>query len=178
MKLYFKDKPFLKPRFVLSILIIFCLGGSVPYRLAFEDTGKQNNRVNFRKQTSLQAPLGACPQTRYTHMVPPFLYNKKNPLTSTPENLFIGQLLYNVIRNPLACRDCHGEKGDGEGLKWAGLDTPPRNFTCKKTMKEIPDGQLFGVIKYGSPGTKMFAYDLLEDDQIWQLVLYIRQFAK
>jgi hypothetical protein len=58
------------------------------------------------------------------------------------------------------------------------LDAPPRNFTCGTTMEKIPDGQLFGIIKFGSPGNKMFAYDLLEDDQIWQLVLYIRQFAK
>ena len=87
-------------------------------------------------------------------------------------------MLYHNVRGPLACKDCHGENGDGKGSKWGGLDYPPRNFTCLFTMEEIPDGQLFGVIKFGSPGTKMLAYDIFEDEQIWQLVLYIRQFAQ
>ncbi|NIP99686.1 MAG: cytochrome C, partial [Nitrospinaceae bacterium] len=43
--------------------------------------------------------------------------------------------------------------------------------------KDIPDGQMFWIIKNGSPGTRMPAFGNLSDEQIWQLVLYIRQFA-
>jgi len=45
-------------------------------------------------------------------------------------------------------------------------------------MKSLPDGQLFWVIQNGSPGSVMPAFDNLDDDQIWQLILYIRNFSK
>jgi hypothetical protein len=45
-------------------------------------------------------------------------------------------------------------------------------------MKNIPDGQLFWVIKNGSKGTGMMGFKMLSDDQIWQLVSYKRKLAK
>ena len=44
-------------------------------------------------------------------------------------------------------------------------------------MQAIPDGQLFWVIKYGSKGTDMVGYENLSDEQVWQLVAYLRQFS-
>lgn len=60
----------------------------------------------------------------------------------------------------------------------AALVPQPRNFTCGATMKDIPDGQLFRIVKNGSPGTGMMSFAGLQDDQIWQLVHYIRSLAK
>jgi len=45
-------------------------------------------------------------------------------------------------------------------------------------MNEIPDGQLYWVIKNGSPGTGMMSFAGLPDEQVWQLVHYIRSLAK
>jgi hypothetical protein len=45
-------------------------------------------------------------------------------------------------------------------------------------MKDIPDGQLFWIIKNGSQGTGMMSYAGLPDEQIWQLIQYIRWLAK
>jgi hypothetical protein len=53
----------------------------------------------------------------------------------------------------------------------------PRDFTCFQTMKEISDGQMFWIIKHGSHGTRMKLFKDLEEDQIWQLVHYVRRFA-
>ena len=78
----------------------------------------------------------------------------------------------------MACRLCHGKHGDGKGPGGAGINPAPRNFTCAATMKDISDGQLFGIIKAGSPGTAMPAFRSLKDEQIWQMVLYIREFGK
>jgi len=55
---------------------------------------------------------------------------------------------------------------------------PPRNFTCGSMMKDIPDGQLFWIIKNGSPGTGMMSFAGLPDEQVWQLVHYIQSLAK
>jgi len=44
-------------------------------------------------------------------------------------------------------------------------------------MNKIPDGQLYWVIKNGSKGTGMMGFKALSEDQIWQVVSYIRQFS-
>jgi hypothetical protein len=45
-------------------------------------------------------------------------------------------------------------------------------------MNDISDGQLFWIIKKGSPGTGMMAFAGLPDDQVWQLIQYIRTLAQ
>jgi hypothetical protein len=45
-------------------------------------------------------------------------------------------------------------------------------------MKNLPDGQLFWVIKNGSPGTGMMPFGNLSDDEVWELIHYIRSLAK
>lgn len=122
--------------------------------------------------------LGACPQPRRTHHAPSNIHNKKNPLKPTAKNLKKGRVLYQSRAKPLACKHCHGLAGEGKGYKAVNMVPPPRNFTCAKTMKEITDGQMFWIVKNGSKDTEMQAYDTLKDNQVWQLVLYIRQFAK
>lgn len=71
-----------------------------------------------------------------------------------------------------------GPEGDGLGPMAAGFTPPPRNFRCAETMGALPDGQLFWVVRKGSPGTGMMAYPGLSEEQIWQLVLYLRSFAR
>lgn len=95
-----------------------------------------------------------------------------NPLENTSENIEAGRVLFQLEVQP-TCTMCHGF-GDGRGIMADTLMPPPRNFSCKETMKDIPDGQLFGIITNGSEGTGMPAFFDLDDDQIWKLILYIR----
>jgi hypothetical protein len=55
---------------------------------------------------------------------------------------------------------------------------PPRNFTCDVMMRNLQDGQLFWIIKHGSPGTGMMAFPWLHDEEVWQVIHYIRSLAK
>ena len=121
---------------------------------------------------------GVCPQPRVTAQAPEDLYHKKNPLERTQINLDAGESLFRVEAQPTACKICHGVSGNGFGMMAPGLNPPPRNFTCDETMKEIPDGQLFWIIRNGSPGTGMPAFRELQDKQIWQLILYLRSLPK
>ncbi|HBH80414.1 MAG TPA: cytochrome C, partial [Nitrospira sp.] len=89
-----------------------------------------------------------------------------------------GKELFLRTAQPIACVMCHGEQGDGKGLMGGALVPPPRNFTCGEMMSEIPDGQLFWIIKNGSPGTGMTAFGGMPDEQVWQLIHYIRSLAK
>jgi hypothetical protein len=119
-----------------------------------------------------------CPQPRFTEKAPPEIYNLKNLLESSPENLKKGKLLFQVKAKPLPCKNCHGMLGDGSGSMARGFNPPPRNFTCEKTINGVPDGQLFWITKNGSPGTGMLSYRGLKDEQIWQIVLHLRQLVQ
>lgn len=120
----------------------------------------------------------SCPEPRLTQKAPPDFYNLRNPLERNPENLKKGRLLYQVKAKPMACKHCHGITGDGKGPLATGINPSPRNFTCAKTINGVPDGQLFWVIKKGSPDTEMFSFKDLKDKEIWQLIIYIRELAQ
>jgi mono/diheme cytochrome c family protein len=121
---------------------------------------------------------GNCPQVRKTQSAPGGIHDMKNPLEPSAKNLKKGKVLFQSRAKPLACKHCHGLKGDGNGYKAVKMIPPPRNFTCAETMKDITDGQMFWIIKNGSSDTEMQTYDKLSDKHIWQLIHYIRQFAK
>jgi len=120
---------------------------------------------------------GVCVQPRKTAKAPDDFLSKTNPLSSSAA-VKAGKELFLKTAQPVACVMCHGEQGDGKGLMGAALVPPPRNFTCGAMMKDIPDGQLFWVIKNGSPGTGMMAFGGLPDEQVWQLIHYIRSLAR
>ncbi len=130
--------------------------------------------------TLYSSPLSAmdCPQPRKTQKAPDEIYKKVNPLDSTMENVLMGKALFEEKAKPRACKLCHGLKGDGRGPLSVQLNPKPRDFTCANTIGDVPDGQLFWIIRNGSPGTGMPAFSKLEDEEIWQLILYIRKLAQ
>jgi mono/diheme cytochrome c family protein len=121
---------------------------------------------------------GVCPQPRKTPRAPAAFLGMTNPLPASAEHVHAGEKLYLETAKPLACMNCHGTKGDGKGPAGMGLMPPPRNFTCGELMKDIPDGQLFWIIKNGSPGTGMMPFSGLSDEEVWQLIHYLRSLAK
>ena len=48
----------------------------------------------------------------------------------------------------------------------------------RKMMKDLPDGQLFWIIRNGSPGTGMPAFKNLKDREIWLIVHYLRKLSE
>ena len=99
----------------------------------------------------------------------------KNPLEPTPELIGKGQALF---EGKAFCKACHG--ADGKGLpKELELKGPlPRNFTDKKWQAARTDGELFWILKNGSPGTDMapFVPLILTEEEAWQVLLYVRSF--
>jgi cytochrome c553 len=142
---------------------------------------------------------GTCPLPRETSQAPQSYYLKQNPLAATPDNIEKGKRLYVNDARPVSCANCHGLQGDGQGPTGKHLQPPPTDFTCKALMDTLPDGQLFWIIENGSglfelapghsretikrPGrrpryTAMRGHkNELTEEQIWQLVLYIRTFS-
>ncbi|MGB4066919.1 MAG: c-type cytochrome [Nitrospira sp.] len=140
-------------------------------------------KVTFKGVPDIAAAPGggqgsACVQPRKTAKAPGDSLNKTNPVPASGGSIQAGKELFLRTAQPVACVMCHGEQGDGKGVMGAALVPPPRNFTCGAMMREIPDGQLFWIIKNGSQGTGMMSFATLPDEQVWQLIHYIRSLAK
>ena len=123
-------------------------------------------------------PPGECPQPRFTGKAPDEYYNRANPLAAGAQNTDAARRLFLGSANSVACATCHGTKGDGKGEMSEQFNPRPRNFTCAQTINGVPDGQLFWIIRFGSPGTSMPPHPQFTDEQIWQLVAYLRQLAR
>ena len=119
-----------------------------------------------------------CPQPRFTGKAPDDYYARVNPLALSNANPKAVEALFQGEAGATNCAICHGKKGDGRGALSSQYDPPPRNFSCAMTINGVPDGQLFWIIRFGSPGTAMPAHPALKDEQVWQLVSYLRQLAK
>ena len=115
---------------------------------------------------------GKCPQPRKTKAAP--ASTAKMDKTGSADAAK-GKAIYTKTAKPMACKMCHGDKGDGAGKLGAALKPKPRNFACAETMKKVSAGQMFHIIKNGSKGTGMVAHGkTLKDAQIWDVVKYIR----
>ena len=115
---------------------------------------------------------GNCPQPRKTKAAPSNVASMDKTASADAAN---GELIYTKNAKPMACKMCHGDKGDGAGKLGAALKPSPRNFACSDTMKDVSAGQMFYVIKNGSAGTGMVAHGkTLKDKEILDVVKYIR----
>lgn len=95
-----------------------------------------------------------------------------NPVKPTAKALAEAETIFR-----LNCAGCHGENGDGNGPASVVLPKKAANFTDAKTMASMTDGELFWKMSTGRapmPGWN----DLLPVEQRWELVNYIRTFAR
>ena len=101
----------------------------------------------------------------------------KNPLEATPENIEKGKALF---QGKAFCVTCHGRDGRGLGDIPGLRGKLPRNFTDQAWQAARADGELFWILKNGSPGTDMapFIPLVLTEEEAWQVLLYVRSFGK
>jgi cytochrome c oxidase cbb3-type subunit 3 len=81
------------------------------------------------------------------------------------------------------CAKCHGSGGKGDGPQAEALDPKPRDLTNCVQMKAVTDDTLFTAIKEGGAAVKLSKdmpawKDGMEDDEIHDLVAYVRTFCK
>lgn len=119
-----------------------------------------------------------CPQPRFTGKAPEPQYSQLNPVSVDRKVLKAAKKLYRGKDGHFGCVGCHGKKGKGDGLLAGQFDPRPRNFACQETIVGVPDGQLFWIIRHGSPETAMPAHPYYSDQQTWSLVLYLRTLAQ
>jgi DMSO reductase family type II enzyme heme b subunit len=83
------------------------------------------------------------------------------------------------------CAQCHGAEGDGNGVATPFFDPVPRDFTSASykirstESGELPtDADLVNVIREGMPYTGMPGWPQFDDDELMELVFYIKTFAE
>ena len=71
------------------------------------------------------------------------------------------------------CVPCHGEQGHRDGPAGAALDPKPKNLAV--LQQTAGDDYLYWRVDTGKEGTSMMAWHgVLTDEQIWQVVAFIR----
>jgi mono/diheme cytochrome c family protein len=104
--------------------------------------------------------------------IPPEASKLANPVKPTPASLAQGKKVYD-----LDCAVCHGQEGDGKGDLAADMKTKLADYRDASALKDFTDGDLFYIIKNGK-GEMPSEGDRAKPDSIWNLVNYIRSFAK
>jgi mono/diheme cytochrome c family protein len=94
----------------------------------------------------------------------------QNPLASTSENVHAGQRNFTSY-----CMVCHGLDGQNTGVPFAEKMAPPVPPLNSPSVQAYTDGQLHWIIENGvSPSGMPASKGVFRDEEIWQLVLYIR----
>jgi len=100
----------------------------------------------------------------------------KNPIPSTEESVEKGK---QIFKGKAFCVTCHGPDGKGLGNIPGLRGKLPRDFTDKAWQAARTDGELFWILKNGSPGTDMASFIplVLTEEEAWHVILYVRSFA-
>jgi mono/diheme cytochrome c family protein len=103
--------------------------------------------------------------------VPANFKSMKNPIAKGDASNKAGMALYNKH-----CASCHGKVGLGDGVKARALKTFPGDFSTAEYQDQT-DGDHFYKSKFGRG--EMPKYEgKLSDNDIWNMVNYMRTFKK
>lgn len=107
----------------------------------------------------------------------PLLHSQGTDLGSEAQ-IYAGKELYQN-----SCAHCHGDKGDGKGSAFLRFAPKPRDFTSGKyKVRTTPSGELpttediKHIIRAGMPFSAMPAFSNFNDEEITNLVYYLKTF--
>jgi mono/diheme cytochrome c family protein len=95
---------------------------------------------------------------------------QQNPLPATQENIHAGQENFSHY-----CMVCHGLDGQNTGVPFADRMSPPVPLLTSPSVQRYTDGQLKWVVENGMfPSGMPASKGILNDEEIWQIVHYLR----
>jgi mono/diheme cytochrome c family protein len=94
----------------------------------------------------------------------------RNPLQTTPATIEAGKQAFGSY-----CVACHGRDGQNTGVPFASSIDPPIPLLSSPAVQTYTDGQLKRVIESGIfPSGMPASKGILSDEEMWQIVIYIR----
>ncbi len=115
-----------------------------------------------------QQPAAAPTQSS----IPPEAARMVNPVKPTAESQAHAKKVYGYD-----CAMCHGENGNGKGDVVADMKLTLKDYTDPAALKDMTDGEIFYIIKNGK-GQMTGEGERAKPEDIWNMVIYVRSFAK
>lgn len=126
----------------------------------------------FLAVAALALTFSAFKQGAKPWPVPDKFEKMSSPIKSDASSLKEGKELW-----AKHCQSCHGKNGLGDGSKAAQLKTEPGDFSVAAFQK-LSNGNLFYKISEGRSDMPSFKKKVDSDEDIWNLINYIRTFKK
>ncbi len=104
--------------------------------------------------------------------IPPEEVKRENPVKPTAASIAQGKHLYSS-----QCAMCHGANGDGKGDLAVEIKLKTKDYRDPVALKDMTDGELYYILNKGK-GQMPDQGDRLTTEQKWNLINYIRSFAK
>jgi len=110
--------------------------------------------------------------------IPDAFASMTNPVAGDAAAIEAGQTIYSAN-----CASCHGENGGGDGPAAAALDPKPTAFSDADIMATMTDSYLYWRISEGGIAPPFNSQmppwkDALSEEQIWQVITYIRTLSQ
>ena len=103
--------------------------------------------------------------------VPDKYVNMENP-TDADEDKSIGKSLYNKH-----CKSCHGKEGYGDGSKADEVEGDLGDFSSDEFQAQT-DGEMFYKTTFGRDDMPEYTKKMLDDEDRWLIVNYMRTLAE
>lgn len=116
--------------------------------------------------------LQQTPKPAADAKIPPETGKEVNPFKPTPAGLAQAKKIYGY-----ECEMCHGADGSGKTDLAEQMKLKMRDLRDSASLKDLSDGELFHLIKDGKGGMPPEG-DRVKTDDVWNLVNYVRSFAK
>jgi len=138
------------------------------FLMGFSANAQQNQNA---QDQSAQKP-DEKPSPSAGAKIPPEALKVVNPIKPTAASIAAGKKKYGYD-----CAMCHGTDGDGKGDLAVDMKLKMIDYRDPATLKSVTDGEMFYVIKNGN-GEMPSEADRLKDEDIWNMVNYIRSIPK
>ncbi len=114
---------------------------------------------------SLAAPTLLWASTLWIHKVPAREHERINPMAESADAKAAGQLLYDDH-----CAKCHGDDAAGKGKR--------PSLLTDRIQHDATAGDIHWLLVNGSLRKGMPAWSRLPDQQLWQIVSYVKSLKR
>ena len=110
---------------------------------------------------SLAVPSLLAARTPWIERVPPREHERENTMAGDTDAVAAGRLLFEDH-----CARCHGEDAGGKGKR--------PSLRSERVQETATPGDLHWLLVNGSLGRGMPSWSKLPDEQIWQIITYLK----
>jgi len=114
---------------------------------------------------SLAAPSLLWASTLWIHKVPSREHERINPMADSADAKAAGQLLFDDH-----CAKCHGEDAGGKGKR--------PSLLTERIQNDATVGDIHWLLVNGSLRKGMPSWSRLPDQQLWQIVSYVKSLKR